>query len=581
MQPGDQLANGRYTLERQITRSGMAEVWIARQQVGGGMSKSVVIKMIHPDLNAQQEARQRFFDEARFMSQIHHANVVQFYDFGEDEEDDLLFQVMEFIEGFAIEQIVARSRELGQSIPIPIVCRLIADACKGLGYIHDLCDDRGVNMELVHRDISPQNLLISKSGSIKIIDFGIIKARDKSSRTRTGVIVGKLQYMSPEQLSSEDLDRRSDIYSLGLVLYEMLTLEPRFRGSNLLEVFYEALNEPPPPVVDLRPDCPPAIVQCIQTALAQEKDHRFATAYHMQELIESYLHQQGAPVSDWQIADYLNQLFQDGDVLTEQTTQIHAASLLGADFFKKDMSEVESESRPEATVTAWADDVLSGASLSGPRGAAYPPSGERTPFANIPQHSYSDDIDGHTLGGFAASQPLSDDIDGHTLAPISSSSSTPMPYSSRDHLAPRRGIDSQNEEPTILNTTLPAGLGFVPPTPPPPASGSGNFMAPPPPPPLHSSPATGEQSVLISPSLFEEGDNLVTAQEGNAAHAFVSKTIEQDAQSISKRMQEQPSRSKAAASQKGALSSSHGYWIIIGLLIVFIILIIVLLIRLM
>ena len=335
MQVGSQLAGGRYILESSLKRTGMAEIWLANQRGGVGFSKQVIIKMIHPDLNEQSEARRRFLDEARLASQIQHPHVVQIHDFGE-EDNGLLYLVMEYIQGYDIETILQQAKDENRLIPLPIVCRLMADACQGLGFIHEMRDDYGNPMELVHRDISPQNFVVSSSGGIKIIDFGIVKARTKSSHTRTGVIVGKLQYMSPEQLSSEELDSRSDIYSLGLVLYELLTLKPRFRGNNMLEVFYEALNEPPPVVTDLRPDCPSELVQCVQKALAQKKEHRYNTAYEMQEALDNALMRLGSPTSHRQISQFLENPASFAGVENsyytpeEQTTRVNAAELLAS-----------------------------------------------------------------------------------------------------------------------------------------------------------------------------------------------------------------------------------------------------------
>tara|TARA_B100000609_G_scaffold199653_2_gene205527 strand:- start:632 stop:2377 length:1746 start_codon:yes stop_codon:yes gene_type:complete len=340
MQAGSQLADGRYTLEQCLKRTGMAEVWLASQHGGGGFSKKVVIKMIHPDLNEKSEARQRFLDEARVASHIHHNHVVQIYDFGE--QDRLLYLAMEFIDGYDVEGIITKALALQQSIPLPFVCRLIADACQGLGFIHEMADEQGRPLDLVHRDISPQNLMVSKSGALKIIDFGIVKARQKRSRTRTGVVVGKLQYMSPEQLSSEELDRRADIYSLGLVLFEMLTLQPRFRGNNMLEVFYEAFNEPPPPIVDLRPDCPQALVDCVHKALAKEKEERFSNAYEMQEVLESILFQLKAAVSPRQIATFLKVHFETPEPsLTNDATVVSPLGYRQGDTAENAHSEVE------------------------------------------------------------------------------------------------------------------------------------------------------------------------------------------------------------------------------------------------
>lgn len=558
MQPGEQLAGGRFTLEQQITRSGMAEVWLARQTVGGGMSKSVVIKMIHPDLNAQQEARQRFFDEARFMSKIHHANVVQFYDFGED-SDDLLFQVMEYIDGYALEQVVARCRDIGRSIPISLICRLVSDACKGLGYIHELKDERGESMEMVHRDISPQNLLIAQSGTIKIIDFGIVKAKEKSSRTKTGVIVGKLQYMSPEQLSSEDLDRRSDIYSMGLVFYELLTLQQRFRGGNLLEVFYEALNEPPPAVVDLRPDCPPEVVACLHNALAMEKESRYASAYHMQEALVSFLHRQGHHVSERQIASFMQEIFLgDEDAMTEHTTQIHAASLLGANF----MDDIGEE-----TVAALATDILHGGLLddegtvqAGPGFAdmvesaglqAMMQSDYNTSPGHIPPSHTGPPS--HTLSSSnqtGANSGFSGQLGDHTLASGMVSDMEPH-YETFDslHQTGRRGIDHDNAEPTRINAAMPELAHLT-------NDFNDSGIPPIPEPPGPATITDSPQSVMVSPALMAEAGSDIEVY--GAGKAPVSRS--------SKQAKPMASKAKPApAANSGPLSLSWQNWLIIGL----------------
>ncbi len=402
MQPGSQLAGGRYILESSLKRTGMAEVWLAKQRGGGGFSKQVIVKMIHPDLNEQSEARRRFLDEARLASQIQHPHVVQIHDFGE-EDNGLLFLVMEYIQGHDLETIIRQAKEDNRFIPLPIILRLMADACQGLGFIHDMTDDHGNPMELVHRDISPQNLVVSYSGGIKIIDFGIVKARTKSSRTRTGVIVGKLQYMSPEQLSSEELDRRSDIYSLGLVLYELLTLTPRFRGKNMLEVFYEALNEPPPTVTDLRPDCPPDIVQCVQTALAQKKEHRYNNAYEMQSALENALMRIGTPTTHRDIAQYLKDPSNFAGVSNagiytpaERTTQVSTSELLDAPLTssKPDYSQ-SFNSNPSQNDDFFQEESSLDHTFSG--------------FVNesVPLDE-DDSIDSHTLGSQPLQSPFAD-----------------------------------------------------------------------------------------------------------------------------------------------------------------------------
>ncbi|HLK99636.1 MAG TPA: serine/threonine-protein kinase, partial [Myxococcaceae bacterium] len=213
---------GKYQLIRKLATGGMAEVFLAKAAGPMGFEKTLVVKRILPHLAEDPAFVEMFLSEAKLAAQLNHPNIVQIFDFGE--ADDAYFLAMEFIDGPNLRVLLKRASQQGVALPPAVCARLIATACEGLAFAHDFADPgTGELLGLIHRDISPDNVLVSRQGAVKVVDFGIAKAAGQSHKTRSGVIKGKLSYMPPEQLRAKQLDRRADVYALGVVLYELLT----------------------------------------------------------------------------------------------------------------------------------------------------------------------------------------------------------------------------------------------------------------------------------------------------------------------------------------------------------------------
>jgi serine/threonine protein kinase len=232
---------GNYQLVKKLATGGMAEVWLAKQTGIEGFNRHVVVKRILPHLAEDPEFVHMFLNEAKIASRFNHPNIAQIYDLGEHGEQ--YFIAMEFIHGEDLGRVMRRAWSTGQWIARHISLRIVADSCQGLYYAHTRLDERGQPLRVVHRDISPQNILISFDGAVKVVDFGIAKASDQVSNTKSGAIKGKFAYMAPEQAAGKPLDARSDIFALGLVLYELITgVRPLKRDSELADRKSTRLN---------------------------------------------------------------------------------------------------------------------------------------------------------------------------------------------------------------------------------------------------------------------------------------------------------------------------------------------------
>ncbi|MBL8913802.1 MAG: serine/threonine protein kinase, partial [Archangium sp.] len=201
---------GKYQLIRKLAAGGMAEVYLARAAGPMGFEKTVVVKRILPHLADEQNFISMFLSEARLAAQLNHPNVVQVFDFGE--ASGSYFLVMEFIDGVNLRVLFRKANEAKTQLPFPLVARIISLACEGLAYAHDFTDPQtGELLGLVHRDVSPDNVLIARNGSVKVVDFGIAKAANQTNLTKTGTVKGKFSYMPPEQLTGQPLDKRADV----------------------------------------------------------------------------------------------------------------------------------------------------------------------------------------------------------------------------------------------------------------------------------------------------------------------------------------------------------------------------------
>ena len=285
---------GKYRLLARLGTGGMAEVLLARLEGPAGFSKTVAIKRMRPELTAHQEFVDLFLEEARTASLLGHPNICHVHELST--EGGEYFMVLEFLEGVAVSSALIKALANPTALPVPFLVSLIQQACEGLHHAHDLADEHGVPYEIIHRDISPPNLFVTTGGVVKVLDFGISKSRDSVVKTLTGQIRGKFAYMSPEQLRGSKLDRRSDVFSLGVVLFELLAGQRLFRRKSRLEVFRAIVKEPIPLVSDMRAGLPPMLVSVVEQALARDRDERFASARALGEALAASVRELGGPM---------------------------------------------------------------------------------------------------------------------------------------------------------------------------------------------------------------------------------------------------------------------------------------------
>lgn len=295
---------GKFSLVRHIATGGMAEIWLAEQIGPGGFAKELVIKRILPHLAQDQQFTSMFLDEARLVAQLTHPKIAQIYELGE--LDGNYFIAMEYVDGIDVASIIELAREKGQMLPVPLVTKLIVDTLEALDYAHDFTSRDGQPYHLVHRDVTPHNVLVSNDGIVKLVDFGVAKAKQNQSKTQTGAVKGKFAYMAPEQIQNRDIDRRVDIFATGVVLYEMLTLNKPF-GEDLAAIS-NILSSAPPDPRTIRPDIPDALYQIILRALAKNPDDRYADAHLMMMDLQNFLRSTGEYVGDREVASFIRQL---------------------------------------------------------------------------------------------------------------------------------------------------------------------------------------------------------------------------------------------------------------------------------
>ena len=285
----------------------MARVWAAREVQSG---QYYALKMLRSHLAEDATFRDMFFDEARIASLTQHENVAHTYELLE--LDGILCLVMELVEGPSLVRIVrpgSAERDDAKRVPLPprLAARIVAEASAGLHAAHELRDDSGQSLGVVHRDVSPQNVLLSVDGQVKVTDFGVAKALNKINVTLAGQIKGKLAYMSPEQLTGGGIDRRSDVFALGSLLYELTVGQRAFDGDSDPEVMRAILTGEPTPPSRIVNGFPPALEQIIMRAIASDPLQRWQTARQMQEALEGYIAQSGPPVTPADLAALLHE----------------------------------------------------------------------------------------------------------------------------------------------------------------------------------------------------------------------------------------------------------------------------------
>ncbi|MBN2359504.1 MAG: serine/threonine protein kinase [Deltaproteobacteria bacterium] len=300
---------GRYTLLRKIATGGMAQLYLATMAGEADFKKMCVVKKILPHLGEQEHFVNMFLDEARIAATLNHPNIVQIYDLGK--VGGAYFIAMEYVAGEDLARIAKRALQESCELPLELCCRIGADLCAGLHYAHEQRDIEGRPLNIVHRDVSPQNILVTFDGQVKIVDFGIAKAANKAAHTRTGTIMGKTSYMSPEQCLGGDLDRRSDIFAVGILLFELITRSRLFKRENELLTMRTITEEDAPRVSARRPGVPAALEEIVGRALQRERERRFASALEMREALEHFIADFGLPASGLEVGELMHSLFPD------------------------------------------------------------------------------------------------------------------------------------------------------------------------------------------------------------------------------------------------------------------------------
>jgi serine/threonine protein kinase len=296
---------GRYTVVRHLASGGMAELYIARQEAVGGFEKSVVLKVLQPRYARNPRVVSMFLDEARLAAKLNHASIVHVYDVAD--EGGMKYIAMEYIHGETVAEIVTRGLAANKYLPLEHAIYIVSETAAGLAYAHERRDPDGHVWRIVHRDVSPTNILVNYEGQTKIVDFGIARAQDEL-REESGILPGKASYMSPEQVRGQPVDHRSDIFSLGIILYELTLCQRLYRGP-ADAVMKRIVNETVTPPTAIKRDYPAALELVVMRALEKRPEDRYQSAEDLRHDLEEFLDESGLRTGNRRIALYMNELY--------------------------------------------------------------------------------------------------------------------------------------------------------------------------------------------------------------------------------------------------------------------------------
>jgi len=303
------IAFGKFELLRRIASGGMAEVFAARMTSVGGFEKMVALKRILPDLAGRLEYVNMFLDEARIASSLDHPNIVQVYDI--DALDGQYFMTMEYLRGHDLRLVLKELRRNSSGMPLSLALRIVSEVAGALHFAHKKCGLDGKPLGIVHRDVSPKNIFITFDGVIKLLDFGIAKAHQRLSVTRTGTLKGRYPYMAPEQVVDDEVDARADVFALGICLWEMTTGRRLFEGKTAYEILKRIREQPVPRPSKIVQGYSPAIESVVMRALHKDRDKRYQSCLAMQRDLEE-AGALGAHQSAGAVATLMEELFGEG-----------------------------------------------------------------------------------------------------------------------------------------------------------------------------------------------------------------------------------------------------------------------------
>jgi len=337
---------GRYELCFELASGGMASVHLARVEGNPGFEKLVALKRIHPHLACEQEYVEMFLDEARIASRITHSNVCSVFDFGE--ADGEYFIAMEYLVGEPLSRVhrrVLADLDQRNSPLLPMrMARVIAQACEGLHAAHELADADGESLHVVHRDVSAENLFVTYDGATQVVDFGIAHARQRIHHSEAGQVKGTFPYMAPEQMTSAVVDRRVDVWALGAVLWELLTLRKLFLRETDVNTMYAVLSGEIQPPSEYRTEVSAELDEIVLKALQRSPDERWQSAREMGKALRRYLAKQDELIGPAEIADWMGELFPSGELRKRELMDI-ARSREGLESGPEASAEAESGER--------------------------------------------------------------------------------------------------------------------------------------------------------------------------------------------------------------------------------------------
>ncbi|MBX7080486.1 MAG: protein kinase [Nannocystaceae bacterium] len=300
---------GKYRPFRRLAVGGMAEIFLAFARSGHGFEKLVVLKRVLPAYAENREFMRMFLDEARLAATLDHPNIVHVYDIGEHGGN--FFFAMEYVHGQSLLKLMRQITNARRWLPLEHALNIIIGTCAGMHYAHEKLGLDGRRLGIVHRDVSPPNILISYDGSVKVADFGIAKASTATTSTAVGTLKGKIPYMSPEQCRSAPLDRRSDIFSIGILLYELTVGRRLFQAESELGIIHKIVNGIVPPPSQLLRGYPEDLERIVYRALQLDPEHRYPTARALQVDLEEFSREYKLPISSVRLASFMEEMFDE------------------------------------------------------------------------------------------------------------------------------------------------------------------------------------------------------------------------------------------------------------------------------
>jgi serine/threonine-protein kinase len=455
----------RYRVIERLESGGMAEVFRAESEGLQGFRKQVAIKRVLPNLSSKKKFISMFLDEARLSAQLSHSNCVQVFDIGVG--DNAYFIVMEFVDGGNLKSIIDHIKKTGRDFPVEAAVYICLEICKGLAYAHELTDSNGTALHIVHRDMSPPNVLITKYGEIKIVDFGLAKANSQLEKSEPGIIKGKFSYLAPEAAMGQDVDARTDIFAIGIMLWELLSGQRLFLGDTDFQTVKKVQSAVVPSISQINKKVPKDLEVILGRALAREPAQRYQTARELGYDLTRFLFKFGVPVSTFEIGKLVQ-----GAMKERQAKRPVQASIIDK-LIEEALFEFTSlgdEKGGGGAVKATPSGRVQAAPAAGAGGAGYvdvgswiDEIGSSGPKMGDSKASLSGAYSGVTAGNLAA---LEDDEDGGPMSPArqaalapgaSGPSSSPPPPSSGRREAPPAATPSLGPTEASVEKTSSAG----------------------------------------------------------------------------------------------------------------------------